>query len=1110
MNIDKLIHQISKFHFDYNIKTMFCQERMVNLKYIIGLDVGIGSVGWAVVRNEENCKRIEDFGVRIFDSGETSKNNQQKRKSQIRREYRGIRRQIRRKKHRRERLKNYLEQIGLVSREEIVDFFKKNNHDIIDIRVSALDKKVSPQELAAALLNISKHRGYKPFYEKVDEKDDEGMLLKAVTKTEKIIKEGGYRSIAEAIKYDTQHFSEKTTGRYKYRNSNKKEKSKKSIDILFPNKMLRVEVRKILNKQKQYYPQLTDESIEKIFDIIFSHRDFEDGPGDPNDKNRPYKGFYDSIGNCPFYTNEKRAHRFTVIGDLFSLANKLSQYRYVSTNTGEIENPPELMKSVVKFAMEKGQISKQELNSIAKTHQIKILNPETSKNENIADCFKYLKVVKPIFEDHGFAWNDLITDDYLKSDSLLNRVGMALSRNQTPARRIKALNNIEELCGKDKLIEKMSKQNFSGTCKVSEKYMKEAINAFLNGTPVGKFQAQFNKNKFDFDRSVKKKLKLPPLDINNEFAKNPVVFRAINEARKVVNAIIKEYGVPNALNIEVAGELSKSFIARNTIIKEQNQNEKNRNDAISAVAEILQISESEVTGSQIERYQLGELQGWHCMYSNAEINDKKEAIENLNKSYEVDHIVPFSRILDDTYNNKALVCSKENQEKSDQTPLMYLSGIKKKEFISRVNKMYKEKKITKKKYDYFMLESMVGEKANELLNDWKTRNLNDTRTIAKFLVKYFNDNLQFNRDENDEKRPAVYAVKGAITSMLRRQWLNKNTWGKYDKRELKKITYFDHAVDAIVVANCLPVYVIIAMENRKLRDIYYSEGKKKTSEYCNSLNNCVVAINKFYGMSKHISKPLLEKLTETPSLIKNLRLEVEYRVRDYELMRYFIKGAENKSDEELDELFRQDVQKFYSNDKVFADSIKMPIVSIKPERKYSGQMTKDKLFKKNSKEAKTAFVNNIGENNVSYINNSCYYCTEVYKTTKGKTSITGIKYTDIVNKDKKLYLKPCYRYPEDYAEHTMYLFKGDYIEIFQKNVKDSSSKVKRRGFYLSVYNINEKRICMTKNNSRRNSENCNIAQKDNIEKYYIDILGKKRGVIKKKCGEPLSLLREND
>ncbi len=52
------------------------------MKYIIGLDIGIGSVGWAVVRNDDDCKRLEDFGVRIFESGEIIESNKNIRNSQ--------------------------------------------------------------------------------------------------------------------------------------------------------------------------------------------------------------------------------------------------------------------------------------------------------------------------------------------------------------------------------------------------------------------------------------------------------------------------------------------------------------------------------------------------------------------------------------------------------------------------------------------------------------------------------------------------------------------------------------------------------------------------------------------------------------------------------------------------------------------------------------------------------------------------------------------------------------------------------------------------------------------------------------------------------------------
>ena len=1095
------------------------------MKYIIGLDIGIGSVGWAVVRNDDDCKRLEDFGVRIFESGEIIESNKNIRKSQRRRKYRGMRRRIRRRNHRKERLKNYLENIEFVSRAELSEFFAKNNHDIIDIRVRALDEKVTPVELTAALLHIAKRRGYKAFYELSDEnnnakdkkakEEEEKDIYKALTNTADVIKNGGYRSIAEAIMKDSEHFSDKISGRYKYRNIKEKdEKGKKESsgkisenDILFPTEMFEDEVRKILGKQKEFYPQLTDESIDKIFDIIFSRRDFEDGPGNADDENRPYKGFVDSIGNCPYYKNEKRGHRYTVIGDLFALANKLSQYKYVEKNTGEVVKlPRDLMRNIVSQSLQSGSITKTKINELAKELNIVILNTKTAKNENIADCIKYLKAVKPIFESYGFDWDKLISEEYTDQNSLLNRVGDTISFNITPKRRIDALNKIDELKGKDELIKKLSKQNFSGTAKVSDKYMIDAINAFFDGTLVGEFQANVQQDEFSVSIKTEKLLKLKPFDNNSEYAQNPVVFRAINETRKVVNAIVQKYGAPNAMNIEIASELNKSFDTRQKISTQQNKNEKERKNAIKQISLITGLDEGEIRPQYIERYLLGEIQGGRCMYSNEEITNKKEAILNKEKQYEIDHIVPFSRILDDTLNNKALVLARENQKKGARTPLMYLSAEKEKEFKQRVNKLFKDNKITEKKYRYFMLESLVGEDAEKILGDWKTRNLNDTRYIAKFLVKYFNDNLYFAREKCDDKRPAVYAVKGAITSSLRRQWLNKETWGRYDKGELKKITYFDHAVDAIVIANCLPAYVIIAAENHKLRDIYYSAGKIKTEEYRKSLDNCVDTLMKYYGMSPTVSRKLLEKVKETPSLLKNIRFEVEYRVRDYELMKYFFNYDTKVGEDTLDQIFRNDLYKIY--DHQFADSIEMPIVSIKPERKYSGQMVKDGFIKKKDAISGKNSVKTIGENNSTVLNDSRFYCVDVYRTCNDETNLSFIKYTDLLKRNNHLYLRSDYRYPDDYAMHEMYLFYGDYIEITKKNKICC-------GYYFSLKNSLRNELYISKGNTRRRLNNmkenevCSITKKDTVKKFEIDILGKKLGEVKK-CGEPLSLLPEKN
>lgn len=133
-------------------------------KFRIGLDIGIGSVGWAVISytNREDA-RIEDFGSRIFVSGEL--NDGKARTSQERRAFRGVRRLERRRKWRKERLKEYFIKLGLLTRREIEEMGKAPCQDIFSLKVRALEEKVRPTELLQILLHSANHRGYRDFYE---------------------------------------------------------------------------------------------------------------------------------------------------------------------------------------------------------------------------------------------------------------------------------------------------------------------------------------------------------------------------------------------------------------------------------------------------------------------------------------------------------------------------------------------------------------------------------------------------------------------------------------------------------------------------------------------------------------------------------------------------------------------------------------------------------------------------------------------------------------------------------------------------------------------------------------------------------------------------------
>ena len=87
------------------------------MEYTLGLDIGITSVGWAVLANDAQGEpyRIQDLGVRIFEAAEQPKTGASL--AAPRREARSARRRLRRRRHRKERIRALLVQEGLISQD---------------------------------------------------------------------------------------------------------------------------------------------------------------------------------------------------------------------------------------------------------------------------------------------------------------------------------------------------------------------------------------------------------------------------------------------------------------------------------------------------------------------------------------------------------------------------------------------------------------------------------------------------------------------------------------------------------------------------------------------------------------------------------------------------------------------------------------------------------------------------------------------------------------------------------------------------------------------------------------------------------------------------------
>ena len=113
-------------------------------RLVLGLDIGITSVGYGVIDIDKY--EFVDYGVRLFKEGTAADN-------EIRRNTRGHRRLISRKATRINDMKHLLKSLGIINE----DFHSLDN--VYEIRVKGLKEKLSNDELATAILHITKRRG---------------------------------------------------------------------------------------------------------------------------------------------------------------------------------------------------------------------------------------------------------------------------------------------------------------------------------------------------------------------------------------------------------------------------------------------------------------------------------------------------------------------------------------------------------------------------------------------------------------------------------------------------------------------------------------------------------------------------------------------------------------------------------------------------------------------------------------------------------------------------------------------------------------------------------------------------------------------------------------
>ena len=273
--------------------------------------------------------------------------------------------------------------------------------------------------------------------------------------------------------------------------------------------------------------------------------------------------------------------------------------------------------------------------------------------------------------------------------------------------------------------------------------------------------------------------------------KNPTVVRTSNELRKVVNNLIRIYGRPDLIRVELARDLRNTKKKRDQIKKNIRDNERRRRDAIENLRENHIQNPSR---QDIEKWLLWKECGCRCPYTGKHISFND--LFGPTPSFEIEHIWPRSRSFDDSMANKTLCLSSENRVKGNRTPYEYMNGDEDRWFhlTSRLENIRRSSGnpdgMTPSKISRFHQK--------EIPADFTARQLRDTSYAAREAVS----SLERLWSDKENPKGKVQAVSGRATAEIRRLWgLN----GLVGGGELKtRDDHRHHAIDALTVACIYP------------------------------------------------------------------------------------------------------------------------------------------------------------------------------------------------------------------------------------------------------------------------------------------------------------------
>lgn len=723
----------------------------------LGLDLGTNSIGWVLYRlnDADPPEPIEvvDDGVSIHNDGRNPKNRASN--AAERRAKRGPRRNRDRTLRRRRRVAALLRDCGLLPG-SAEDRTAWRMIDPLQQRAEALDRPLQPAELARVLLSFADRRGFKS-NRQVDGGED-GAIRKETAELARRIEQSDARTLGEYLWHRRERGA---TIRARLGNG------------LYPERsMIEDELEAIREAQAPHHPGVSAADWDAVIAALMHQRPL-----------RPVER-----GRCTLLTDEVRILKAEPLFQLFRILQEVNNAEVAPP--GEVARPltdDERQRVVTKLCRSKrrdfGQLAADAGLPEGTRFNLRSVARETLNGDGTATVLRARKCF-------GNKWNSYSTE---AQQQIVERL-LTDTDTDTLVEWLMAEHGLDEAAAEAVAAAKLP----SGTGNLSKAAIERLLPHMQKGmryheavseAGLGHHSDLHGDARYDrlpyygevLTRHVTgaKAGAGPAVERCGRVA-NPTVHIALGQVRRLFNAITDAYGKPDQVVVELSRDLKQTNEQRREDELRQRKNSE-RNDRLRSIAE--QAGLPSPSAHDMRKLRLWDEQGPPnqrvCPFTGTPLSVGRL----LSDETEIEHLLPYSRTLDDSMNNSVIAMRSANREKANRTP--YQAWGSDQEHYDKI--LAHAEALPPGKRWRFGPDAMDRFEAR---SDFLERQLNENRYLSRLVREY----LECAIDHR-----SIWVTPGRMTALLRRAWgLNSILTGPGNSRK-NRDDHRHHMIDAAVV-----------------------------------------------------------------------------------------------------------------------------------------------------------------------------------------------------------------------------------------------------------------------------------------------------------------------